>query len=230
MKHLIKPVEVSPPDLVPDARSRLLETALQLFSSKGLDATSVRELASAAGTNIAAVNYHFGSKEALHTEVLRYGFRRLSEIQPRLDALLEKARAEWTKTHSITVVEEGLVAFIHLFMTTVASPDQRCLLVFDREKLTPNPAVQKIIQEFFAPVGRVLSGFIALLLPGESQQTVMLTTYSVISQCVHLRNARPTIRHFAKREALDPEFVALMATHISTFTLAALRGMRQEKA
>jgi AcrR family transcriptional regulator len=230
MKQMFKAPDSPTVSSLPDARSRLLEAGLELFSSKGMDGTSVRELAIAAGTNVAAVNYHFGSKETLHTEVLRYGFRKLSEIQPQLDVLLEKARGEWAKTGSIAAVEGGLTDFIYLFMTTVASPDQRCLLVFDREKLTPNPAVQQIIQEFFAPVGRVLSGFIALLLPGANQQTVMLSTYSVISQCVHLRNARPAIRHFAKREAFDPEFVALMAAHISTFTLAALRGMRESAA
>jgi AcrR family transcriptional regulator len=230
MKQLLKSLDIAQADTLPDARTRLLEAALQLFSAKGLDATSVRELASVAATNVAAVNYHFGSKEALHTEVLRYGFRKLTEIQPQLDALLETARAEWTRTASITAVEEGLTAFIHLFMITTSSPDERCLLIFDREKLAPSAAVQQIIREFFEPVGRVLSGFIALLLPGRDHQAIMLSTYSVISQCVHLRNARPAIRHFTNREALDPEFVALMAAHISTFTLAALRGMRQNPA
>jgi AcrR family transcriptional regulator len=226
MKQSFKSVE-RPEDAPPDARQRLLEAALQLFSARGLEGTSVRQLAVAAGTNVAAVNYHFGSKEALHTEALRYGFRRLSEVQPQLNALLEKARAEWSRGGSMKAVEDGLAAFIHLFMTTVASPDERCLLIFDREKLASSATVQQIIREFFEPVGRVLSGFIALLLPGRSEQTVMMSTYSVISQCVHLRHARPAIRHFAKREALDPEFVSQMAIHISAFTLAALRGMRE---
>ncbi len=213
---------------LPDARARLLDAALQLFSAKGLDATSIRELATLADVNIAAVNYHFGSKEALHAEALRYGFRKLSEIQPQLDVLLERAQAEWSQSGSIEAVEAGLVAFIHLFVTTtVASPEERSLLIFDREKLTANPAVQQIIREFFEPVGRVLSGFIALLLPGSSEETITLSTYSVISQCVHLRNARTAIRHFTKRDPLDPEFVLLMANHISAFTLAALRGMRK---
>ena len=50
-----------------DTRARLLQAALQLFSEKGFAQTSVRAIAQAAGTNVAAIAYHFGDKARLYT-------------------------------------------------------------------------------------------------------------------------------------------------------------------
>ena len=50
-----------------DTRIRLLHAALQLFAERGYAQTSVRAIAQAAGTNVAAIAYHFGDKARLYT-------------------------------------------------------------------------------------------------------------------------------------------------------------------
>jgi len=55
----------------PDTRERILDTAEELFATNGYHCTSLRAITAAAGANLAAVNYHFGSKEALLEEVFR---------------------------------------------------------------------------------------------------------------------------------------------------------------
>lgn len=70
-------------------RDRILATAEQLFAEAGIGATSLRTITAAAGVNLAAVNYHFGSKDALveavyrrHLEPLnRARLRQLEEIE-----------------------------------------------------------------------------------------------------------------------------------------------------
>ena len=52
-----------------DARKRLFQAALQLFARKGFGNTSTRELAEAAGVNIAAISYYFGDKAGLYRAV-----------------------------------------------------------------------------------------------------------------------------------------------------------------
>ncbi|MDP3355267.1 MAG: CerR family C-terminal domain-containing protein [Polaromonas sp.] len=52
-----------------DARGQLLRTALRLFSEKGFAKTSTREIALAAGANIAAISYYFGDKAGLYRAV-----------------------------------------------------------------------------------------------------------------------------------------------------------------
>ena len=49
----------------PATADRILDAAEQLFASHGFAATSLRSITSKAEVNLAAVNYHFGSKEAL---------------------------------------------------------------------------------------------------------------------------------------------------------------------
>jgi AcrR family transcriptional regulator len=68
-----------------DTRERLLDVAEHLFMVHGYDGTSMRIITGAAEVNLAAVNYHFGSKEALLREVFR---RRLTWLnRERLRAL-----------------------------------------------------------------------------------------------------------------------------------------------
>jgi AcrR family transcriptional regulator len=70
-----------------DTKTRILDAAEQLFMEHGFEATSLRSLTTAAGVNLAAVNYHFGSKEELFQSVLT---RRLDPMNQERIELLEK--------------------------------------------------------------------------------------------------------------------------------------------
>src|SRR5438874_976468 len=66
-------------------KERILDVAESLFMEHGFEATSLRSITAAAAANLAAVNYHFGSKEELFEAVLT---RRLDPMnQERLDLL-----------------------------------------------------------------------------------------------------------------------------------------------
>ena len=68
-----------------DTKSKILDAAEELFMEHGFEATSLRLITTAAGVNLAAVNYHFGSKEELFQAVLT---RRLDPMnQDRMQLL-----------------------------------------------------------------------------------------------------------------------------------------------
>jgi AcrR family transcriptional regulator len=69
-----------------ETRTRILDAAEALFMLHGFEGTSMRELTSSAGVNLAAVNYHFGSKDALVEAVFR---RRLDPMNAARIAALE---------------------------------------------------------------------------------------------------------------------------------------------
>lgn len=71
-------------------KDRILGAAEELFAQFGFAGTSLRQVTSRADVNIAAVNYHFGSKENLVNEVFR---RRMDEMSERRLALLREAMA-----------------------------------------------------------------------------------------------------------------------------------------
>lgn len=73
------------------AKRKLLDAAEQLFADKGFEAVSVRDITELAKTNVAAVNYHFGSREALLTLVMMRSMLPVTEERiARLDALEKK--------------------------------------------------------------------------------------------------------------------------------------------
>ena len=62
-----------------ETRMRLLDAAHDLFAEQGYAATSMREITTAAEANLAAVNYHFGSKEGLLLAVLHHTIDPINE-------------------------------------------------------------------------------------------------------------------------------------------------------
>jgi len=85
-------------------KDRLLNSAEQLFAEHGFASTSLRQLTTLADVNIAAVNYHFGSKDNLINEVFR---RRLDDLSERRMKALQQAQSLPENT-----LEKVLAAFI----------------------------------------------------------------------------------------------------------------------
>lgn len=77
----------NPPDATPakvSARQRLMDASEQLFAEHGWNAVSIRTIVSAAGVNLAALHYHFGSKEQLLSEIFTARAKPIAEERVRL--------------------------------------------------------------------------------------------------------------------------------------------------
>ncbi|GHF97702.1 TetR/AcrR family transcriptional regulator [Thalassotalea marina] len=66
-------------------KTKILDAAETLFADKGFNGTSLREITSLADVNLAAVNYHYGSKKELIKAVMS---RYMNELAPKLEASL----------------------------------------------------------------------------------------------------------------------------------------------
>src|SRR5271168_3629349 len=89
---LNSPIEsVASPD---ETRRQLLEAAGEVFAEVGFRDATVREICQRAGANVAAINYHFGDKENLYEEVLRYAQGKALEKYPLLLGVAETAPPE----------------------------------------------------------------------------------------------------------------------------------------
>lgn len=75
---------------LPGTKQRILDAAERLFAERGFAATSLRSITAAAGVNLAAVNYHFRSKEALLEAVFA---RRLAPLNQKRLELLDACEA-----------------------------------------------------------------------------------------------------------------------------------------
>ena len=90
-------------------REVLVSTAERLFAEQGIDAVSLRTVMAEAGTNVAAVRYHFGTKESLVEAVVR---ARSEEIRATRDVLLSDLEA---------AQQPGLRAIAEAFVLPLAS-------------------------------------------------------------------------------------------------------------
>ena len=88
----------------PETKDRILDAAEHLFSEQGITGVSLRAITSAAEANLAAVNYHFGSKEGLIKAVLA---RRIDPVNARRLELLDALEAQRDPT-----LEEVLTALL----------------------------------------------------------------------------------------------------------------------
>jgi AcrR family transcriptional regulator len=209
-------VKAKPPVLPEDTRTKLLDAAGQVFAESGFQTATVREICARAGVNIALVNYHFGDKLELYTEVLRHS------VGASGNGIIKKAIG------STAPPEKAFRELIHAMLLRVCRADRpgwhfRLMM---HEFAQPTPAMASVIDETMRPVYdrfRELIGSMLKLTPVHDQ--VRLSTHSVIAQVVHYAHARHVVSRVWPELELNPERIAQIATHIADFSLAGLRQM-----
>ena len=90
-----------------DTRARILAAATEVFVRRGIEAGTIREITDAASVNVAAVNYHFGSREALLREVLAAAAGPMNAA--RLRALDQAAAAHAPHAPPLPAIVDALV-------------------------------------------------------------------------------------------------------------------------
>ena len=143
-------------------KSLLLDTAERLFGELGVDATSLRAITSEAGANLAAVNYHFGSKEGLVQAVLS---RRLQPLNRKRLARLETARA--AAGANPPGVEEIVRAFVAPAVEMAGrEPGGHLFARFVMRAFSePSPRLQEMVSNQFARVVESFTEALAAALP-----------------------------------------------------------------
>src|ERR1700679_2181673 len=97
-------------------RRHLLEAAGEVFADAGFRNATVREICSRAGANVAAINYHFGDKQGLYSETLRYWAREsLAKYPPSLgvdeSATPQQKLHAYIKSFLFRILDEGRPAW-----------------------------------------------------------------------------------------------------------------------
>jgi AcrR family transcriptional regulator len=118
-----------------DTKAALLEAAKRLIVERGYAGASVRELAAAAGTNIAAVNYHFGSRQRLLDEAVMSFFLEWKDsvmevdVDPNAEPLQQFAARARPLMAGIAAAQPAFVAALEAILQAKRSPELHELLV-----------------------------------------------------------------------------------------------------
>lgn len=201
-------------------RSRLLEAAVGLFAAQGYDATSVREVCERAGANVAAVNYHFGSKRDLY------------------DAAIDFARAEsngrnsWVSTDTGRDFWQGdppeqrLRRFIammleHALLSNGDASDLSRLMI--HEMIDPTPSFERQVEVSIARVyGALLEICREVAGPAPDDETIMRYALMINAQCHYPALAAQSVSRVFPGLRLDAEGREKLADQIAESVLESL--------
>jgi AcrR family transcriptional regulator len=197
-------------------RERILGVAETLFARHGFAGASLRQVTAAAKVNLAAVNYHFGSKESLIEEVFR---RRLDELnRQRLGAL---GAVEATHAHTL---EDVLAAFIRpaLEQSMDSAGGAAFVRVLARAYAEHDERLRKFLSDNYGHVLREFARAFSRLLPDLDREELYWRLDIVAGALTYAMADFGMI----KRRASTPEEThrELSAEHLIRFAAAGLRA------
>lgn len=159
-----------------DTKEKILQTARSIFANKGFEGASVRQIASEAGVNIAAVNYHFVSKEKLFMQVFELVFSETSN----------HIRARRTE-HSNEKVEDLAVWIFGYFLDRSDILRSVFQMMLSEKGWGPNDECGDDEEKFGPPGGLALAEAISHELKDEIPEPEMFWAVKMIfSNVVHL--------------------------------------------
>jgi AcrR family transcriptional regulator len=197
-------------------RTRLLDAAREAFSQHGFQGTTVRDICRRAEANVAAVNYHFGSKDGLLAETLN--FASLKALQ------LANIKADGDP-------EVRLRLFIRDFLLMLLDETNGSLScrIMARELADPTPALDKIVREAIAPLHEFLYKLLREI-AGEKTEEAELRRcmHSILGQCLYYRHSHPVLQRLHPRLRYGRKEIEALAGHIADFSLAGIRHISEK--
>lgn len=192
-------------------KARLLEAAGEEFAAKGFERATIRAISERAGTNVAAVNYHFGDKDRLYEAAL-------------LEAH-ECSKADVDPSVLASPAEERLREFVRGMLSSLLDKDRRGTWheeMMLRELIQPR-AADALIRQSIGPRFAFLKAALAELFPGADDRRLHALAFSTVGQCLHYKIARPISVRLIGEEALEALDVDYLTDHITSVILASAR-------
>lgn len=203
--------EASTPD-------RILLAAERLFSERGIDGVSLREITSAAGVNSAAAHYHFGSKEAVLAELFA---RRARPIADRRAQLLGEVK---TNRQGRPAVEDVLRAFLQPALDLMETPEGlaftrlRARMMFERDDIK-----REIMARTFDATSRMAMEALARALPRLPQKELQWRFHFLLGSMVYSM-ARPGRIESVTKGSLRTDDPRATLDHLVRYAAAGLRA------
>lgn len=199
------------------ARKRLLEAAAERFAEHGFADTSVRGITEAAGCNVAAVNYYFGSKERLYHALFSERFAELRERRiGALERLMDKDGID---------LEQVLRTFADAFLEPLTE-DVRGRVTMElimRDMMKSHLPKGMIIEEMIKPTSVAFLRALRKVCPHINDEHAQLCLHSIVAQLIHILHSRKLFGS-QDRPVLAATDMPGVVDHIVRFTAAGIRA------
>jgi AcrR family transcriptional regulator len=168
-----------------DTKERILDAAEKLFASRGFHGASLRTITNDAGVNLAAVNYHFGSKNALIESIFD---RRLKPLNQVRFANLEAVREKAAKERRLPTVSEVLRAFIEptLMFRQSAPGAQHFVSLVGRFFIDEDKTFRTIFMREVGPLLQLVHGMLCEALPGIDRDVLLWRLHFALGALSHV--------------------------------------------
>ncbi len=204
-----------------NTRERILETAEQLFAECGFEATTLRHITREAGVNLAAVNYHFGSKEGLLKELLN---NRIVPMNANRRALLEKYRFQ--SSHGVAPLERIYEAFLRPFFNIGApggDSDGLFLRMLGRISSEKPGFMEDLYQEHFKDIQELFVEAIGEARPELEREELYWKFHFALSLMLTSMTQRQRLK-FSSQGYCNPDDIESLIEHLINFICAGFRS------
>jgi len=204
-----------------NTKDSILNAAEQLFAERGFDATSMRAITAAAGVNLAAVNYHFQSKENLLQALFT---RRLDRLNQRRMELLDRYEGEY-KGKPIPL--EKLIRALIEPMFDHAGDHPRAGNAFGvlmgRMYSSPQSSLGDILLADIRNFAERFKGAIQRTLPGIAVEDLYWRTFFALGSTVHTLASSHILQKIS-RGLCDPDDRQRTLEKLTAFIVAGIKA------
>lgn len=193
-----------------DTRDRLINAAARLFADRGHAHVTIRDICASSQANIAAVNYHYSSKDELYQEVVAWSVK---TMQAATQAAVQSGAG--------LAAEARLRMFVRTLLQETVSGEYAWLhQLLAREISEPTPALNQLMPQVVEPRLAFLREIVAELLGADaSDPRAVQCAFSIHALCLVCTH-RPLVARFAPLTTADA--LQAHADHITEFSLAGL--------
>lgn len=203
-----------------DKRNKLLKAASEAFADKGYRETTVAEICQRAGSNVAAVNYHFGGKDALYAAVWRDAFEEALRVYPPDGGLPSNAAPE-KRLHAL------IFSLLHRIMDDGRLGYAGQILL--QEMSDPTDVISQVRKDVIRPLREHTRQIITELLGPEADELqIGFCEMSVIHQCLAIGFRKGKLPPCIIKDRPTPELINGLVEHITRFSLAGIKAVRKK--
>ncbi|MBK1881445.1 transcriptional regulator CecR [Luteolibacter pohnpeiensis] len=209
------------------ARHKLLLAALEKIGEKGYDGASVRDIASAAGQNVAAISYYFGNKEKLYEEVLDgilgYIWKAFGGINEEATVLLQSGKDD----------PDAACKLLQRMLTTLLMENiERAEIgklrnVIMREQAKPSTVFNHLYENGLNPLHRTFTQLLAMATGLEAESTeAVIRTHALFGQVMAFNVARATILRRLGLEKLERKHGEMISAVVDEHIELICKGLQ----
>jgi AcrR family transcriptional regulator len=201
-----------------ETRTRILDAAEELFMLHGFEGTSMRQLTAKAGVNLAAVNYHFGSKDAIIEAVFR---RRLDPMNAARIAALDELEAAGRPPAPDTIIRAFVGEGLRM-IEDVKTGGRNFIRLLGRTYTEPAKPIRVLIGQLYAPAMARYKAAFERALPQMPRDELVWRMHFMFGTLAYTLAATDSVQLIAGCKPEDRYDAQLLEERLTAFLAAGL--------